>query len=200
VNQKQPLLKPLSAYSTYSDEQLLLHLSHNDRRAFEAIYHRYWKKLFTVAAYKLHSKQDAEDIVHEIFLTIWTRREQLNIRSLEAYLTTALKYMIIAHQERALTKTISLSHELNEQPSPTQYLQIDARFIEEKLTKELNSLPYKCRVVFTESRLKGKSNPEIARELNISRKMVEKHISSALRQLRPSFKEFLSLIIFTQLF
>lgn len=197
---QKSLLPPLSTLATYQDEALLAQVTVGNRQAFEAIYQRYWKKLFTSAAYKLRSKQDAEDIVHEIFLTLWTRRETLAIRHLESYLATALKYMVIARKEQVLRQYLPLSEDQHGQSEAPQHLQMDANYLRNKIQQEMNALPDKCRVVFTQSRIEGKSNPEIARELQISRKTVEKHISYALRHLRPAVKEFLTLLIATHFF
>lgn len=179
-------------YQTYNDEQLLILLKEGDQPAFEQIYSRYWKKLFTLAYYKLQSRQDAEDIVHDIFASIWVRRSELTINSLEAYLAVAVKYKILEYFDKAIHYT-PVSEETHAGiattlPSDTLDSQLLSRLLEQKI----RLLPEKCRIVFEQSRIAGKSNPEIARDLNISRKTVEKHISTALRQLRLNLKDLFS--------
>lgn len=182
----------MQVYKTYSDEQLLALLKNGDQLAFEQIYSRYWKKLFTLAFHKLQSKHDAEDIVHEIFASIWVRRLELQINLLEAYLAVAVKYKILEYFDKAIhhTPVSDESHANLATTLPSD--QLDARILADLLSQKIQQLPEKCRIVFEQSRLEGKSNPEIARELNISRKTVEKHISTALRQLRLNMKDFLS--------
>jgi len=184
----------LADYSTYNDEQLFALLKSGDQSAFEQLYARYWKKFFTLAYHKLQSRQDAEDIVHDIFASIWMRRAELEVQSPEAYLAVAVKYRILTHLDKAINQnTISVTDESLtvagfNQPDE----KIEARMLAELLQQKLQLLPEKCRIVFEQSRVEGKSNPEIAKELNISRKTVEKHISTALRQLRLSLKDLFS--------
>ncbi len=64
--------------------------------AFTEIYNRYWQILFNVAANKSNSLAEAEELVQDIFLDIWKRRETIDITSnLRAYLAVALKYRVI---------------------------------------------------------------------------------------------------------
>ena len=182
----------MQVYQTYSDEQLLALLKNGDQPAFEQIYSRYWKKLFTLAYHKLQSKQDAEDIVHDIFASLWMRRSELNIQTLEAYLAVAVKYKILEYFDKAMhhTPVSEESHAGLATTPPSDSL--DSQIFSRMLSEKIRQLPEKCRIVFEQSRLAGKSIPEIARELNISRKTVEKHISTALRQLRLNMKDFFS--------
>lgn len=183
----------MADYSTYHHEQLLALLKQGDQTAFEQLYSRYWKKLFTLAYHKLQSRQDAEDIVHDIFASIWMRRAELEVQSLEAYLAVAVKYRILAYLDKAINHTVPVSEESFAGASFTQPDEkIESRMLAELLQQKLQLLPEKCRIVFEQSRVAGKSNPEIAKELNISRKTVEKHISTALRQLRHSLKDLFS--------
>ena len=132
-----------------------------------------------------------EDIVHDIFTSIWIRREELNIQSLEAYLATAVKYKILEFLNKTINRTTPITDESSiDAHSPAD--QLEVQIMNRLLQDKIRLLPEKCRIVFEQSRLEGKSNPEIARDLNISRKTVEKHISSALRQLRLSLREIFS--------
>ncbi len=83
-------------YRSLSDDDLTILLKSGSESAFEALYHRYWKELLFVAAHKAPSMEDAEEIVHDIFESLWSRRQSLVIKStLKMYLATAVKYKII---------------------------------------------------------------------------------------------------------
>lgn len=180
-------------YPTYSDDQLLSLLKEDDQQAFEQLYSRYWKKLFALAFHKLQSRQDAEDIVHDIFASIWVRRKELEIQSVGSYLSVAVKYRILEYFNKAIHQPVPVSEELPASTSAGQLTEkLESQILVRLLQEKIQQLPEKCRLVFEQSRIEGKSNPEIARDLNISRKTVEKHISTALRQLRHSIKDFLS--------
>ena len=69
-----------------SDEQLVIKLSEGNKSAFESIYDRYWYKLFCICYHQLGSKEEAEELVHDLFESLWNRRKESNIRHLSAYL------------------------------------------------------------------------------------------------------------------
>src|SRR5690606_33411356 len=83
-------------YAFLSDVELIALLKSNDQKAFEEIYHRYWKKIFAVASNKLDSLHDAEEIVQDIFTSLWNRRISIEITSsLSAYLAVSVNYRVI---------------------------------------------------------------------------------------------------------
>jgi len=68
--------------------------------------------------------------------------------------------------------------------------------LEDKLNEVLDRLPDRCRQIFVLSRFENKKNKEIAEELNISVKAVEKQITKALATIRIEMKDFLPLLLF----
>ena len=67
-----------------TDEQLVTMLSESKIKAFNAIYARYWKMLYAVAYSQLGTKEEAEDIVHNVFERIWNNRDIQKINCLKA--------------------------------------------------------------------------------------------------------------------
>jgi RNA polymerase sigma-70 factor (family 1) len=159
---------------------LLEELRDGNEAAFTLIYKRYWQRLYVIAYKRLGSRQPAEDVVHEVFSSLWRNRESASIRSLYAYLAAATKYAVFAEvakqtKHRATSPTeAALIHDHT----------IDDRFLQRMLGEEINRLPDKCRLVFQYSRQEGLSNKEIATVLSITEKAVEKHITKALSKLR----------------
>ncbi|NIG55104.1 RNA polymerase sigma factor [Chitinophaga sp. Cy-1792] len=181
----------MSAYSQYSDSDLVQLMKQDDDRAFTEIYHRYWKRLFTLALHRLGSRQMAEDVVQEVFSGLWQRRNHTIIEVPEAYLAVATRYAAI----RQLAK-MKLSVDTADVPETWLKYDDDAaavRFLQQSMEEQLQLLPEKCRLVFDYSRNKGLSNKEIARELQISEKAVEKHITKALQRLRIQLRHYLHL-------
>jgi DNA-directed RNA polymerase specialized sigma24 family protein len=82
----------LKNYKLYNDEHLVVCLKANESGAFEEIYNRYWYKLYGFAFNQLGSKEEAEQIVQEVFEKLWLRRAVSNIEHLGGYLITATKY------------------------------------------------------------------------------------------------------------
>ncbi|MDR2272986.1 MAG: RNA polymerase sigma-70 factor [Sphingobacterium sp.] len=181
---------------TYTDTDLTTLMAQGDHDAFTEIYKRYWKRLFHIASLRLNDPEEAEEVVQNIFVTLWDRREKLEITtSLNAYLAMSVKYRIIKvldkhyNQQKyveSITKSIL-------DDSTQQWLEfLDLKEILEKTVAEL---PEKCQLVFRMSRDRHMSQKEIARELDITEKTVEAHIGKAIKTLRKKLGRFLSLLL-----
>ncbi|MEM9866461.1 MAG: sigma factor [Bacteroidota bacterium] len=74
-------------------------------KGFETIYRKYYRKLFGVAFGILKQQEKAEGIIHDVFLSVWERRDQINIdTSLEGYLMTSVKLSVLAHIRKSKTR------------------------------------------------------------------------------------------------
>lgn len=180
-------------YHSYSDEELLYLIRESDEAAFKEIFDRYWKKLYAISYNRLQSRHSAEDVVQDVLSTLWTRREKLEINTLDSYLSSAVRYSIF-HAVRKQLRNEELAHTIH--TGKNAFTTIDEvskyKTAEEAVQKEINRLPDKCRLVFQYSRELGMSNSEIAKELQLSSKTVEAHITRAIRQLRSVLKSSLS--------
>ncbi|PSL23394.1 RNA polymerase sigma-70 factor [Chitinophaga ginsengisoli] len=181
------------SYSILEDNELMDKVRLSDERAFDEIYRRYWRKLYALSLYHLRDSNAAEDIVQEIFVSLWASRERSEIKHLYTYLATATKYSIFHYFAQPARNTDSLEelHTLAADHSTA-----DTRFLEEEIRREIDRLPEKCRLVFRYSREEGLANKIISEKLNISTKAVEKHMTRALRQLRVQFKHMLMSLLF----
>jgi len=177
------------SYSIYNDGELLQLLKQSDEKAFTEIYNRYWKKLYGVAWYHLHSKEIAEDTVQEVMAALWKRKQVLEIQSLPNYLATAVKYCVFKEIAKGSRDAKALP-----QAGGTESSLADFRFLQDMLQKEINRLPEKCRFIFRQSRDQGLTNKAIAEELHIHEKSVEQHITRALRHLRTQLRMFFFLL------
>ncbi len=183
-------------YSQYDTAQLLSFIAQDDNGAFTEIYNRFWKKLFAIAYNRLHEVGAAEDIVHDVFASLWVNRHKAEIASLENYLATATKYMVFAAikrkmQEQVYSRSSAYSGPLFEIPAESA---VHYRRILEIIKTEVEKLPERCRLVFQYSRNKGMPVKQIARELNISPKTVENQLTKALKHLKQVTKTFLYIV------
>lgn len=164
-------------------------LRSGDEQAFTEIYNRYWEKLLAIGYFHTKDKQSAEDIVHEIMISLWSRRADLEIHSLEAYLATAVKFAVFKSIARDKKRRDILAGTVNDKFIADIEDKLDARFLQEYLHGTVEQLPEKAKLVFTYSRTEELSVAEIARKMDLSPKAVEYHMTKALRALRNKLRE-----------
>ncbi len=168
------------------EKYLLQRMSAGDREAFSIIFRMYYGKVLHFLSLLIEDELAAKDIAQDIFLKLWDKRKTVAIRSLENYLFVAsrnacLDYLKAACRASVPLGEISASH-TSGSASPDQ--QLDASLLNERMMRVIGNMPARRKEVFMLSRLKGESNDKIARQLGISKKTVENHISSALDTLR----------------
>jgi RNA polymerase sigma-70 factor (ECF subfamily) len=174
-------------YQTYSEEQLLGLLNRGDHAAFTEIYNRFWEELADAAYQRLHSREDAEEVVQEVFVSLYIRRSEISPKtSLIAYLKTALKYKVIDAYRVQQMHYKNIDSIIKENCIPD--LQPDVRLNLKELQKDLlelvHKLPPKCQEVFTKSRFEHLSHQSIADTMGISVSTVKKHLNKAIQILR----------------
>ena len=183
----------MKEYQSYNNAILLELLSKDDAFAFTELYNRFWQKLFAIAYNRLKEIQVAEDIVHDVFASLWANRKKIEIESLENYLASAAKYMVLAkikkkEQERIYNHT---SHQAVVFELPVE-ASLHYKRILEIVKNEVEKLPEKCRLIFKYSRNEGMPVRQIAKELSISPKTVENQLNKALKQLKMATRTFLN--------
>lgn len=188
----------IQTYKAYSDEQLLSALKEDDHHAFTEIYGRYWKKILLIAWNHSTQSAHAEDMVHEVFISLWERRAALEIQNLSAYLATAIKFTVFKSYQREHRKSELLKENYNFQDVHQEDAAMDALFLKEYINHIVEDMPEKCRLVFCFSRIDGLKNNEIAEKMNISEKGVEANLTRALKLIRNELKEhwILYLVLF----
>lgn len=163
-------------------------LRSDPERAFNIIYDQYYERL-CLSSYKiLLDKSAAEDIVQEVILELWNKRDILEVNiSLFAYLKRAVYNrslnFIKARGKIASDEQVLILMKDKEDGIEDEMI---GNEMKERLNKIIQSLPEKCRHVFSLSRYEEKTYNEIAEILDISVKTVENQISKALKILRNS--------------
>ena len=188
----------MTDFNTLGEDELINLLRQDKLGAFREIYTRYWKQLYADAYKRLKNKEMAEEIVQEVFTSLWHKRGALNItQTLGGYLYTSVSNMVIDQFRKDLVRaryTESFKLVYSETDNSTEDT-ILVKELEHTIEHEVNSLPDKCRSVFELSRVEHKTNKEIACELGISEKTVEHHITKALKHIRLGLGNYLSIII-----
>ncbi|WP_113639194.1 RNA polymerase sigma factor [Nubsella zeaxanthinifaciens] len=186
------------SYSSFSDVELLELLKSEDTAAYTVIYNRYFHPLFIHALQKLNDKEEAQDIVHELFAQLWNKRSDIQIHTnLAAYLYSSIRNKILDHisKKQVRDKYVdSLQGFLNSDYNITDH-RIREKQLAALIEKGIGQLPSKMREIFELSRKKSLSHKQIAAQLNLSEQTVKKQVNNALRILRTKLGTMLFLVV-----
>ncbi|SHM58413.1 RNA polymerase sigma-70 factor, ECF subfamily [Chitinophaga jiangningensis] len=175
-------------YAATDDATLLDLMKAGDHDAFTAIYNKYWYPLMQHVMKAVRVYSEAEDIVQELFVSLWKNKSKLEIQyALSTYLYNSARYMAIRNIERNITRSNylqRLSDQLDNGGVPSPETLLHMRNLEEKIEQAIHDLPDKMREIFNLSRKEQLSYREIATLLGISEETVRKQISNALARLR----------------
>ncbi|MBD2723101.1 RNA polymerase sigma factor [Hymenobacter armeniacus] len=176
----------------WTDEALVAGIKNDNEAAFEEVYNRYWQRLYALARYKTDGKETAEEIVQDLFLTLWAGRQQLQLTSsLETYLFTAVKYKVIKYYKARMVRDSYARQQLKTTSGAGNFTEhvVDFGDVSTTFQQGLLSLSQKSRQIFTLSRFENLSNKEIGAALSLTEKAVEYHISKALKLFRVILKD-----------
>lgn len=171
---------------------LLHRLKQGDQLAYEQIYFSFSKELLIAAYRKTGDKVIAEELVQNIFISLWEKRAGLEISNLNAYLFGALKLSVINHIRSLVSANKYMEHQTltySENHEDTSNL-VDLHDLTSVIEKGINSLPEKTQEVFRLSRYQHHSTKDISAELNISEKAVEYHITRSIKRIKEYIKNF----------
>lgn len=178
----------MADYSDISEIALLGLLREDDQFAFNQIYKRYWKKLLMIAWNHSKNEAIAKDIVHEVFLSLWERRSEIEIKDLGAFLATSIKFTVFKYYQQESRHAKLVRENYIVQDWSEDEAKLDALFLKEFINGIVEEMPEKCRLVFKYSRDEGLKNSEIAEKISISEKGVEANLTRALKIIRHELK------------
>jgi len=169
------------------DQELCALLKEGNEKAFAEIFNHYQALLFDFAYKRIRDKDEAKDIVQEIFVRLWNNRAELQIKTnLRSYLYRCVLNSVLNILNRQVIReeyVYSLQQMINECTQQADY-HIREADMEKLIKAEIAALPPKMREVFEMRKKEYLSNKEIAFKLGISEQTVETHMKRALRVLR----------------
>lgn len=183
----------------YSDEQLLASIKQDDVEAFAVLYERYWDRMLSLAIVKLRDNIHAEEVVQEVFVDLWKRRQELVITSkLSSYIAVAVKYRILniqAKQAKAKAYRSFIRQSGTDKTNVTEdWLTFED--LKSQLEETISELPDKGQLAFRLSREEGLTHKEIAIKLSMTEKAVERNISRSVKYLFMNLKHLITVAIF----
>lgn len=188
-----------------NETKLLSRLKRKDIKVYKELFFKFHGRLVLFANKFTGDLQVSQDIVQDAFLKLWEKyNNQETIELPKAYLFQAVRNSCLNHQrhlkikysvEEKLALKISLIEKSAYFESNDPLHSLLELEIEAKIEETIKTMPYKCRQVFKMSRHDFFKNKQIAKELGISVKMVEKHISKALLILRSGLSEYLGVLL-----
>jgi RNA polymerase sigma-70 factor (family 1) len=182
----------MAKFKAYSDEALLALLRHEELNAFEEIYSRYWKRLYSICYKRVQSREISEELVQDIFTSLWSSRATTSIGNLSAYLFTAIKYKIINHLEKEMSRRLysrtQLTSTVREDNSTEEAVLLDDLRV--ALEREIKKLPAKRQMIYKLHRQENLSLKQVASQLGISEKTVENQFGKAIKMLKVNLKHF----------
>ncbi|NIG55765.1 RNA polymerase sigma factor [Chitinophaga sp. Cy-1792] len=170
-----------------SEEDLCELLAQGHPDAFRELYNRYWKKVYNIALNYLKQPQEAEDLVQNIFIKLWLKRNTIaGVQHLDAYLRVVTRNEIVSWFRKNQLSLIELDSNIPVSTDESQlpHAMAVSRESAALISKAIEQLPPQRRQVFKLSREQGLSYDQIASRTGIVRETVKKHIVRALSSIR----------------
>lgn len=179
------------------DSSLLELVQEGDKEAYKQLFMKYYSPLCEYASQYI-SDEDSEELVQDLMVFVWERREGLVIESsLKSYLFTSTKHRCLNSIKKEIYhKRIQ---DILYEKIKDQFEDPDTYFINEltdNIQKAIRELPDGYRETFSLSRFGEQTNAEIADRLGVSIKTVEYRITQSLKILRVKLKDYLPFVAF----
>ena len=170
---------------------------HDDEVAFRYLFEHYYPSLCLFAKRFIDDRETREDIVQEVFFRLWDKRKQITVMSsAQNYLLTSVRNLCLNYLRRQETQQ-SFEKSLFDQPEDEEGDRlIQLRELEELLAQTLALMPPEYRLAFELNRMEGKSLDEVAQQMGVSIRTVERYRDKALALLHTELKDYLPLFLF----
>ena len=178
---------PVQDLTHFEDNALTDLISKDYKPAIDELYRRYWERLFLYVVKVIKNRDEAEDILQEVFVSVWIHRQALlQIESVAAYLFSAVRFQGLKYIHNKAKQGIFITSLAMFSPDEDDSLdgQQNVREVELILDKAMEELPSRMQRVFILSRKSPLSHKEIAEAPDISIKTVKKQINNTLKIFR----------------
>lgn len=155
---------------------------------FKSLFDQYYEGIKSFLFYKTGSITVAEDIVQEVFLKLWDKRENIEMKTVKSFLFTIANNLAINHLKHQNIVFNFARNENHQGKVDSPQFQLEMKEFEANLERLLAEMPENYRIVFLMNRIEKLTYNEIAERLGLSVKAIEKRMSNALSFLRDKLK------------
>jgi len=188
-----------------SEKEWIKAVQRGEKEAFKLIFLTYYDHLTRFAFQYLKSETEAENVVQDVFLWIWEKREEWQVEgTLKTYLFRAVKYKALDYlRHEEVKRNYMREHAFLDENSNNPAMKIEQEIDKKEWIRvtqcAIEDLPERTRIIYKMSRMEGLTYSEIADVLEISIKTVESHMSSALDNLRLNLSKYLNVVLMAQI-
>ncbi len=177
----------------YDERETLCELADGSESAFVRVFDEYSPKVYRIALKFLDSREAAEEIVQDVFMDIWLRREKMaEVLNFGGYLHGMVRKQVYdAYRRQSVFTKMVTELSYHEQSENTTERLIQENEYEKLLHETVSSLPELQREIFRLAREEGLSHEAIAQQMNLSRLAVKAHMKRILRFIRTRLEPFL---------
>lgn len=192
----------LSHLAGHTDQELLDAIRHDDEKAFRQLFDRYWHQTHIMAYARVRSSELTEEIVQDLFVSLWDKRHTQSIQHLPSYLFQAVKFKALNYVQTKIVheKYWNYYRRFIAQEENSTQATVEFNDLMRAVEQGLEKLPEKSKKVFRLHRLEGWSIAEIANSLNLSKKVIEYHLTRSLKKMRIHLKNYVLAILLLQRF
>lgn len=163
-------------------------MSQGDETAFRSLFDKYHHVLFRNVMRLLHTEQEAQDVVQEVFITLWEKRDGVDVeRGISGWLFTLSYNRAVNHLKQKLRRDLLAQSISGQAGEPDDAALFETQHV--LLEAAMKTLSPKRKKVFELCRLQGKTYEEAAHELGISRHTVNEYLKQAMVQVRKYIRE-----------
>ncbi|MDP4208831.1 MAG: RNA polymerase sigma-70 factor [Bacteroidota bacterium] len=182
-----------------TDESIWEKIRNSDNKAFELMFRRFYDTLYLYALGILKNEAEAQEIVNDVFLRIWQKRDKIQINyGIKPYLFrsvfNASTDCLRQKQASGQRSFIEIDDQIMEMVGVNEeyiFNMLQLEEVEHDVHEAINQLPKQCREIFCSSRFELLTYNEISERFNISVNTVKTQIGRAIDSLRQQLGEYL---------
>jgi RNA polymerase sigma-70 factor (ECF subfamily) len=182
----------------YTDTEIVDNIRKGDSRCFELLFNQYARHLVRYAATIVKDPDEAEDIVQQLFVSIWAKKEQLEVNtSLKSYLYRSTHNSSLNKLKQQAVKESYATYftYVSDGVTAGTEAQMEGKETDAAIRQAIEELPEQCRIIFRMSRFEQLKYQQIADQMGLSVKTVENQMGKALKHMRLKLKDYITLLI-----